>query len=52
MTYEILADGVAVNGHVEARYVEGAGWQAPRIVRDPHIRIHGLSPSINYGKFV
>lgn len=41
----------AVNGHVEARYVEGTGWHSPRFVRDPYLRIHGLSPSLNYGRF-
>ncbi|KAI1613401.1 branched-chain-amino-acid aminotransferase 5 [Exophiala viscosa] len=40
----------SVNGHVEATFtVESGSWSAPRLVSDPYLRIHGLSPALNYG---
>lgn len=40
----------SVNGHIEAIFtLETDSWSAPRFVSDPYIRIHGLSPALNYG---
>jgi branched-chain amino acid aminotransferase len=39
-----------VNGHVECRYDATTGeWTEPEFINDPYIRIHGLSPALNYG---
>lgn len=39
-----------VNGHIESTYTVGeAQWTPPQLVKDPYIRIHGLSPALNYG---
>ncbi|THW07540.1 branched-chain amino acid aminotransferase [Aureobasidium pullulans] len=39
-----------VNGHVEIHFSEEKGWGQPQFVKDPYLRIHGLSPSLNYGQ--
>ncbi|KAF2008827.1 branched-chain amino acid aminotransferase II [Aaosphaeria arxii CBS 175.79] len=40
-----------VNGHVESTYSVLTGeWTEPRFVEDPHIKIHGLAPALNYGQ--
>ncbi|KAF2181850.1 branched-chain amino acid aminotransferase II [Zopfia rhizophila CBS 207.26] len=41
----------SVNGHVESTYSVSTGeWSAPKFVQDPYIRVHGLSPALNYGQ--
>lgn len=44
----------AVNGHVECHfsYAGGAQWSEPRWVTDPHLKIAGLAPGLNYGQQV
>lgn len=40
-----------VNGHIESHYSVSTGvWSAPRFVTDPYIRLHGMSPALNYGQ--
>ncbi|KFA46059.1 hypothetical protein S40293_07478 [Stachybotrys chartarum IBT 40293] len=40
-----------VNGHVEAHFSKATGtWSPLRFVTDPYIRIHGMSPALNYGQ--
>lgn len=40
-----------VNGHVESYYsAEKAEWSEPTFVADPYLRVHGLSPALNYGQ--
>jgi branched-chain amino acid aminotransferase len=40
-----------VNGHVECTYsLATSTWSSPRFVTDPYLRIHGLSPALNYGQ--
>ena len=39
-----------VNGHIESRYSVTTGkWTLPKLVKDPMLRVHGLSPALNYG---
>ncbi|KID60182.1 Aminotransferase atnJ [Metarhizium brunneum] len=39
-----------VNGHVETTWSsERNTWTAPTFVKDPYLRVHGLSPALNYG---
>lgn len=39
-----------VNGHVESLYDKQSGqWSEPIFVKDPYLRIHGLTPALNYG---
>lgn len=40
-----------MNGHVESTYTAtDEKWSEPKFVHDPYIRVHGLSPALNYGK--
>lgn len=40
-----------VNGHIESRYSVTSGeWSSPEFVKDPYLKIHGLSPALNYGQ--
>lgn len=40
-----------VNGHVESRFSIHTGeWSPPVFVKDPYLRVHGLSPAFNYGQ--
>nr|AKJ70938.1 transaminase [Aspergillus mulundensis] len=40
-----------VNGHIESRFTPSTNtWSPPTFVADPHIRIHGLTPALNYGQ--
>jgi branched-chain amino acid aminotransferase len=40
-----------VNGHVESKYSVATGeWSEPEFVADPYIKVHGLSPALNYGQ--
>ncbi|RYP67920.1 hypothetical protein DL771_006953 [Monosporascus sp. 5C6A] len=40
-----------VNGHVESYYNKQSGeWSSPKFVTDPLLRIHGLSPALNYAQ--
>lgn len=40
-----------VNGHVESHYNKTTGeWSEPEFVSDPCIKIHGLSPALNYAQ--
>jgi len=40
-----------VNGHIECRFnVSDGEWSKPELVLDPYLRIHGLSPALNYGQ--
>ncbi|KAK7757027.1 hypothetical protein SLS62_001043 [Diatrype stigma] len=42
-----------VNGHIESIYSRTTGkWSPLTFVSDPHVRIHGLSPALNYGQQV
>jgi branched-chain amino acid aminotransferase len=44
---------VIVNGHIESHYSKKTGkWTAPQFVTDPYLRIHGMSPGLNYGQQV
>lgn len=46
-----IAVNDSVNGHVESYYhVETGEWSEPTFVADPYLRIHGLSPALNYGQ--
>lgn len=39
------------NGHVESTFNAASGeWSEPEFVADPHLRIHGLAPGLNYGQ--
>jgi branched-chain amino acid aminotransferase len=41
----------AVNGHVESTFSLSTGvWSTPTFVADPFLRVHGLSPALNYGQ--
>ncbi|PWY86601.1 branched-chain-amino-acid aminotransferase [Aspergillus sclerotioniger CBS 115572] len=40
-----------VNGHVECHYDPTTQtWGAPTFVKDPYLRVHGLSTGLNYGQ--
>ncbi|KAI0409723.1 aminotransferase [Xylaria palmicola] len=40
-----------VNGHIESHYsVKTGKWTPLQFVADPYIRIHGMSPAVNYGQ--
>jgi len=40
-----------VVGHIESHYsVKTGEWTAPKFITDPYIRIHGMSPALNYGQ--
>lgn len=40
-----------VNGHVESHYsVKTGEWTEPEFIQDPYLRIHGMSPALNYGQ--
>ncbi|GJN66101.1 branched-chain-amino-acid aminotransferase [Purpureocillium lilacinum] len=40
-----------VNGHIESTYSMATGeWTPLRFVADPFMRIHGMSPALNYGQ--
>ncbi|KAI5857776.1 branched-chain amino acid aminotransferase [Tricharina praecox] len=40
-----------VNGHVSSTYNKTTGqWSAPVFIRDPYLRLHGMSPALNYGQ--
>ncbi|KAL3485304.1 aminotransferase [Aspergillus germanicus] len=42
---------VEVNGHIECRFSrETKKWSPPKFIADPHIRLHGLTPALNYGQ--
>ncbi|KAI2606657.1 branched-chain amino acid aminotransferase II [Hypoxylon sp. NC1633] len=42
-----------VNGHIESHYSLKTGkWTPLEFVTDPYIRIHGMSPALNYGQQV
>ncbi|KAL3444269.1 aminotransferase [Aspergillus insuetus] len=42
---------VEVNGHIECRFSrETNKWGTPTFISDPHIRLHGLTPALNYGQ--
>lgn len=39
-----------MNGHVESHFDKHTGkWSEPEFVTDPYLKIHGLSPALNYG---
>lgn len=39
-----------MNGHIESSYTLATSqWSPPKFVTDPYLRIHGLSPALNYG---
>ncbi|RYP81494.1 hypothetical protein DL769_001965 [Monosporascus sp. CRB-8-3] len=43
--------GGAVAGHIESHYsIKTGRWSDPELVEDPHVRIHGLAPGLNYGQ--
>lgn len=38
------------NGHVECQYdAQTNTWSEPELVKDAYIKVHGLSPGLNYG---
>ncbi|KAH7312574.1 branched-chain-amino-acid aminotransferase 5 [Stachybotrys elegans] len=40
-----------VNGHIESHFSKATGqWSPLRFVADPYMRIHGMSPALNYGQ--
>ncbi|KAJ6789498.1 hypothetical protein PWT90_10711 [Aphanocladium album] len=40
-----------VNGHIESTYSKATGqWTPLKFVADPYMRIHGMSPALNYGQ--
>ncbi|KAJ4536985.1 putative secondary metabolism biosynthetic enzyme [Exophiala dermatitidis] len=44
-------DSIVKASHIEVSYnAETGGWGEPRIVQDPWLRVHGLSPGLNYGQ--
>ncbi|KAL3472879.1 aminotransferase, partial [Aspergillus californicus] len=44
-------DPVEVNGHVECTYTPNTKtWSHPTFITDPYIRLHGLTPALNYGQ--
>ncbi|KAI9848832.1 MAG: putative secondary metabolism biosynthetic enzyme [Sclerophora amabilis] len=46
-----IAVNDSVNGHAESHYSINTGeWSDPEFVQDPYLRIHGLSPALNYGQ--
>lgn len=48
-----LTSQPTINGHVECRYLASEKcWTAPKLVRDPYIKVHGLAPGLNYGQQV
>lgn len=48
-----LGNQPTVNGHVESRYhASTKTWSPPQFIADPHIRVHGLCPGLNYGQQV
>lgn len=39
-----------VNGHVESTFHTTKGkWSTPTLIHDSYLRVHGLSPGLNYG---
>lgn len=44
---------LTVNSHIESTHSKKTGkWSPLKFVTDPHIRIHGMSPALNYGQQV
>ncbi|KAI2629906.1 aminotransferase [Hypoxylon sp. NC1633] len=44
-------DVYEVDGHVESHYSKQSGqWSQPQFVTDPLLRIHGLTPALNYAQ--
>ncbi|EKD17293.1 uncharacterized protein L3040_008936 [Drepanopeziza brunnea f. sp. 'multigermtubi'] len=40
-----------VNGHIESHFSVKTGvWSKPQFVTDPFLRLHGMSPALNYGQ--
>ncbi|EDU45977.1 IlvE Branched-chain amino acid aminotransferase 4-amino-4-deoxychorismate lyase [Pyrenophora tritici-repentis] len=40
-----------VNGHIESTYSKTTGeWTPLKFVSDPYMRVHGMSPALNYGQ--
>ncbi|TVY59493.1 Aminotransferase apf4 [Lachnellula suecica] len=40
-----------VNGHIESHYsVKTGKWSPPKFITDPYLRLHGMSPALNYGQ--
>ena len=45
-----LAVDDIVNGHIETTFSTKTGqWTTPKFISDPFLRVHGLSPALNYG---
>ncbi|KAJ5305729.1 branched-chain amino acid aminotransferase [Penicillium antarcticum] len=43
--------GLDLTSHVESHYSTKTGeWSAPEIVASPYLKVHGLSPGLNYGQ--
>ncbi|CEJ57907.1 hypothetical protein PMG11_06584 [Penicillium brasilianum] len=43
--------GLDQTSHVESHYsVETGQWSAPEVVASPYLKVHGLSPALNYGQ--
>ncbi|KAI8631512.1 aminotransferase [Xylariaceae sp. FL1651] len=44
-------DVYEVDGHVESHYDKQSGkWSEPQFITDPLLRIHGLTPALNYAQ--
>ncbi|KAM3418390.1 hypothetical protein BST61_g4384 [Cercospora zeina] len=44
-------DSISVNGHIQSTWsARTQKWSALELVGDPHVRLHGLSPGLNYGQ--
>ncbi|RYC61750.1 hypothetical protein CHU98_g4458 [Xylaria longipes] len=44
-------DVYEVDGHVESHYsIQTGEWSEPQFVMDPLLRLHGLTPALNYGQ--
>ncbi|PKY04685.1 branched-chain amino acid aminotransferase II [Aspergillus campestris IBT 28561] len=40
-----------VNGHIESHFSPSTNqWSAPKFIRSPYLRLHGMSPALNYGQ--
>ena len=42
---------IVANGHIESTFYERSGkWSPLKFVEDSYLRVHGLSPGLNYGQ--
>lgn len=49
--HDLILTCITVNGHIECHYHTKSGaWSEPRVVANAHVKVHGLSPALNYGQ--